>query len=128
MKTITITTRARADIEEEWVFRVADDYTVDPDYEPLDLLDDLFDDETATMVSVTNDAESNNEEDREGVSVVVSEPGVPVLNADTVALARAIAQSATAIANGTLTGPLVGAAKLMLSNVETLVAWAEDAR
>lgn len=40
--------------------------------------------------------------------------------------AAAIEGQAAAIANGTLVGPLLGATKRILSNAETLVAWAEQ--
>jgi hypothetical protein len=45
-----------------------------------------------------------------------------------VELARTIASQATAIAEGTLTGSLYGAACLIMSNAETLKAWVPDDR
>ena len=40
--------------------------------------------------------------------------------------ARAIAMQAEAIASATVVGPLSAAARRLLSNAETLVAWTED--
>ena len=50
------------------------------------------------------------------------------LNEQRIALARTIADQAQAIADGTVTGPQHAAARRVLANAKTLLAWTADDR